>query len=234
MNKKEAERGLKVCRENNIGTTAMKTCPGVISVDEVIPENLTEDYQQAVDRMVKRGMSREDAIKRIQQYVERQKKTIEQTKPFADKYGIKSNEELRKACCQWVLQNIDMHTVCLSLGTFEDIDNFIGLSGTKFKASYNAMLQNYEKVFTNLYCRHGCSSCLDKCSQSLPVSTIMRYSYYFNTHGWEKYAMQKYTQLAGKNGLLCLDCSASCTNGCPYGVDIQTNMIHSHSLLSLV
>lgn len=233
LNKDEAEKVLKVCKKNNIGTTAMKTCPGIVSIDPVDPENLTKEYQEAVDRMKKRGLSREDAIKRIEEYVARQMKTIEQTRPFAEKYGITSNEELRKASCQWVLQNPDMNTVCLGLGTFEDIDNFIGLSGTKFKAAYASMLRDYEKVFSNLYCRHGCSTCLDKCSKSLPVSTIMRYSYYFKTHGWEKYAMQKYAQLEDKNGLQCLDCDAPCTNSCPYGLDIQSSMVRTHSLLSL-
>lgn len=233
LNKDEAEKVLKVCKKNNIGTTAMKTCPGIISIDPVDPENLTEDYQADVDRMEKRGLSREDAIKRLQEWVEGEMKTIEQIKPFAEKYGITSNEELRKASCQWVLQNPDMNTVCLGLSTFEDIDNFIELSGSKFKAAYTSMLQDYKKVFSNLYCRHGCSTCLDKCSKSLPISTIMRYSYYFKTHGWEKYAMQKYAQLKDSNGLQCLDCDAPCTNSCPYGVNIQSNMVRTHSLLSL-
>jgi len=233
MNKDDAEKVLKVCNKNNIGTTAMKTCPGVITVDPVDPENLTKEYQEAVESMVKRGLSRSDAIQRLERYVERQKKTIEQTKPFADKHGIKTNKELRKACCQWVLQNPDMHTACLSLETFDDIDEFIGLSGTKLNVAYNSMLKDYEKVFSNLYCRHGCSSCLDKCSKGLPISTIMRYSYYFKTHGWEKYAIQKYAALEDKNGLYCLDCDAPCANSCPYELDIQSNMVYSHSLLSL-
>ena len=47
-------------------------------------------------------------------------------------------------------------------------------------------------LFDDQYCRHGCNSCMQACPHHLPVSTIMRYAYYFEHQGREKEAIIKY------------------------------------------
>lgn len=233
MNKDEAERVLAVCKKNNIGTTAMKTSPGVISVDPVDPDNLTEDYAEYVERMVKRGISREEAIERMRNWAKEQEKMIEKTRPFAEKYGIKTNEQLRMASLQWVLRNPDMHTVCMGLRDFDDIEKFVPLSGTTLSQAAMNFLKDYQLAFNDRYCRHSCNACVDKCTHKLPVSTIMRYSYYFEMQGREKYAMSLYANLKGRDGSLCLTCDAPCTGACPHGVNIQVNLFGAHALLQI-
>ena len=233
MLKEEAERALAVCKEKNIGTTAMKSSPGVISVDPFDPENPSEEHAEWLKSMEERGIAREQAIERIFNYLKGQEEKIEETKPFAEKYGITSNEQLRMISLQWVLNNPDMHTVCMGLRTFEDLDKFIPLSGTKVDQASAQFLKEFEYAYNDQYCRHGCAQCVHQCTHKLPVSAIMRYSYYFVMQGREKHAMAKYSNLGSRNGSLCMGCDAPCKGSCPYGVNIQANLVKAHSTLSL-
>ena len=233
MNEEEAERVLAICKAKNIGTTAMKTSPGVVTVDDFDPENPTEQQAGWLKNMEERGMSREAAIERINNFLAGQRETIEETKPFAEKYGITSNEQLRMVSLQWVLSNPDMHTVCMGLPSFEDWDKYIPLSGTKVDQLAAEFLNDFQLAYNKQYCRHGCTKCVSACPQNLPVSTIMRYSYYFNMQKREKYAMGKYAALKDKNATACLTCSAPCADACPHGVNIQAQLLTAHSMLTL-
>jgi len=232
MNKEEGEKVLAACKKNNVGTTAMKTMPGMLVVEPFDPENTTGDYKEQMDRMIEDGRSKKAAIKRIQDSVKEQEKLSEDIKPFAEKHGIKTNEKLRMASLQWVLANPNMHTVCMGLENFEELDAFIPLSGTKLSHADAAFLRDYQYAFNNRYCRHGCTTCIDQCAYKLQVSTIMRYSYYFAMQGREQIAMRKYARL-DNNGSICMSCNATCTGACPHGVDIQNNMLSAHSVLSV-
>ena len=62
----------------------------------------------------------------------RRQKKYEKSKPFIDKYSLKTKEQLQKASLKWVLENSDMHTVPTALmNSFDEVDKFIPLSGTK-------------------------------------------------------------------------------------------------------
>jgi len=232
MNREEGEKVLAACKKNNVGTTAMKTMPGRLIVYPFDPENPTGGYKEWMDSMIERGRSKDEAVKRIQDWVKEQEKLSEDVKPFAEKHGIQTNEKLRMASLQWVLANPDMHTVCMGLENYEELDAFIPLSGTKLSHADAAFLSDYQYAFNNRYCRHGCTTCVDQCAHKLPVSTIMRYSYYFAMFGREQLAMRKYAKLES-NGSLCLNCTAPCTGACPHGVDIRNNMISADSILSV-
>jgi hypothetical protein len=67
----------------------------------------------------------------------------------------------------------------------------------------------------------------------MPVSTIMRYSYYFTEHGLEKDAMTRYARLAGRDGSKCTGCNAPCLGACPHGVNVQASLLGAHELLTL-
>ena len=232
MNKEEGEKVLAACKKNNVGTTAMKTQPGMLVVDPFDPENPSADYKEWMDSMIERGRTEKEAIKRIQDWVKEQEKLSEDVKPFAEKHGIETDEKLRMASMQWVLANPDMHTICMGLENFEELDAFIPLSGTKLSQADAAFLRDYQYAFNNRYCRHGCSTCVDQCAYKLPVSTIMRYSYYFSLFGREQLAMRKYAKL-DKKGSLCVGCNAPCTGACPHGVDIRSNLMSADAILSV-
>ena len=234
MNKEASEKIVAACKKNNVGTTAMKTSPGILKVDPFDPENVTEQQEEYIKRMLNRGSTRESAIQRLQDRVKSQQENVEKTKPFVEKYGIKTEDQLRKASIQWVLQNPDMHTACISFSDFELIDNIVPLSGTKMSEADRKFLEEYKLVFNNQYCRHGCNICVEKCPYQLPVNSIMRYAYYYECQGREKEAMQKYARLEGLNATHCINCDAPCLSACPYRVDVQANLLQAHSLLTLV
>jgi predicted aldo/keto reductase-like oxidoreductase len=234
MNKDEGEKVLDACKKNDVGVTIMKSSPGFVVVETWDPDNPTEDQAAYIERMISRGRTKEEAIERIKENIKEQKELQEKTKPFAEKHGIKTNEKLRMASLQWVLNNPKVDTVCMGLGNFDGIDKFIPLSGTKISAAEETFLQDYQLVYNSMYCRHGCNQCVSECAYKLPVSTIMRYSYYFEMQGREKYAMEKYAALDRRNASHCFNCTAPCTGSCPHGVNIQANLLQAHSMLSLV
>ena len=232
MNKEAGEKVLKVCKKNNIGTTAMKTAPGVLKVIPFDPENPTEEQARTVKRLKERGLSEERIHERMQRRSVRSKETAEKTKPFVEKYGIKSDEQLWIASIQWVLNNPDMHTVCVSFSSFDQIDKIIPVSGTKLSHVNADFLKEYKRVFNNQYCRHGCNMCVERCPYDLPVSTIMRYAYYFKHQAREKYAMSKYRDMKRWNASHCTTCSAPCINACPHGLDVRAQLLNAHSMLT--
>jgi predicted aldo/keto reductase-like oxidoreductase len=233
MNREEGEKVLAACKQRNIGTTGMKMTPGFIEVDPFDPENPTEEYADYLDRLMKRGRTREQAIARINQLVNDRLERMEKTKPFLKKHGIKTEEKLRESSLQWVLGNRDMHTICVSLPGFEDIDQTLPLSGTRLSAAGQAFIRDYEYAFSNTYCRHACNKCVASCPERTPVSTIMRYSYYYQRQGREKFAMGKYARLPHSASLPCLDCEAPCRGACPHGVNIQSSLVKAHTLLTM-
>jgi predicted aldo/keto reductase-like oxidoreductase len=234
MNKDEAERVLAACKKADIGTTAMKTAPGAVELPEWDPENPTGPLLAYIERKEDEGQTREKSIQEIEEWLASQKEAYEKTAPFREKYGIKSPAELRVVAAKWVLQNPDMHTVCLGMRDFEQVDRFVELSGSRLTVADTRFLDDYRLAHNSLYCRHGCSECLGACSENVPVNTIMRYSYYFTGQGREKEAMGKYARLAMNNGARCLECTAtSCDGACPHGLDIRANVLSAHSLLTI-
>lgn len=233
MNHEDSDRILAACKANNVGTTAMKTAPGVLRADPVDPDNLTEAQEQTVQRMTRRGGTRQSALDRLQAQADRQRQTYENTRPFVERYGVQTEEQLRLASIHWVMQNPDMHSTCVGFTDFDLVDKVIPLSGTALTPAEGQVLDELGAALDNQYCRHGCFQCAGSCPRGVPVSTIMRYSYYYEMQGHEKHAMLKYANLDTADGSACGDCAGPCTGACPNGIDIQPQMLQAHSLLSL-
>jgi predicted aldo/keto reductase-like oxidoreductase len=96
-----------------------------------------------------------------------------------------------------------------------------------------AFLESYRHAFASAYCRHGCTACSGACHRAVPVSTIMRYTYYFTAQGRERHAMSKYSALGPAAAEPCLSCDGDCRGACPHGVNIQANLVRAHLKLSL-
>jgi predicted aldo/keto reductase-like oxidoreductase len=234
LNKEEGERILAACKKHNVGTTAMKYAPGRMELPPPLDiENPSEQYAAAIERMTGRGLSRQEAIDRILNWYAEQEESIANMQPFLKKHDIKTPDELRMKSIQWVLQNPNMHTVCVSMYSFEDLNKFVPLSGTKLSRAENGLYDEWKYAFDHHYCRHSCISCAKHCPHGVPVSKIMRYAYYFTGQGREKYAMQKYARLRQRNAAPCLTCDAPCQGSCPHGVSIQASLFHAHTLLTV-
>ncbi len=233
LNNAEGNTVLAACKEKNIGAMAMKTAPSKISeIPDYDPDNPGKEYTERIKTYASFGMPMEQAIQLLKNDIITQKKAREDSKPFLAKYGLKTEEQLWAASIKWVRKNPDMHSVCVSMNNFDKVDNSVALSGKNLTVRQKAFLNDYENVLGWSYCRHGCTQCLEACERSLPVSTIMRYAYYYE-QGHEKTAMEKYAALKDDNALNCVGCSAPCAGACPHGVMIQQNMFNVHSNLTL-
>ena len=152
---------------------------------------------------------------------------------FAERFGLRTEDQLRFGSIQWVRQNPDAHTVCISLNDFDNIDRVVALSGTSLSEADAQMLEELARASNARYCRHGCVECVGACPSEVPVSRIMRYSYYFEGQGREKHAMSRYSALRSANGSACADCTAPCSGACPHGFQIRSRMLEAHSMLTL-
>jgi predicted aldo/keto reductase-like oxidoreductase len=233
LNHEEGDRIIAACKANNVGTTAMKTSPGTLSYEPLDPENLTDRQQEYVERFTRRGQSRESAIQRLEAQTQRQKDLYDRTQPFVERYGVSTEEQLRIVSIHWVLQNPDMHTACIAFTNFDLVDKVVPLSGTRLGSAELQLLQECKLALDRQYCRHGCTACGTRCPHDVPVSTIMRYAYYYEGQGRQKDAMELYAGLRGSNAAACRDCAGDCSGACPYGIDILPSMLQVHDLLTL-
>ena len=233
LNHSEGDRIMATSKANNVGTTAMKTAPGKLRAEPFDPENLSEVFQQYLDAMLRSGTSRRAALRELEYYSDEQNQFVEKTQVFAERYGIENDEALQLASIQWVLQNPDMHTACISVWDFDFIDKVVALSGTRLTAPAEGLLEESRSALDTQYCRHGCVECMDSCPFNIPVSNIMRYAYYFEAQGQERHAMSQYAALDGSGAAPCKECAGLCAGACRYGLDIQLNMLQVHDLLTL-
>ncbi len=233
MNRDKGDRVLAACKKNNVGTTAMKTAPGSIEMPPFDPENPAKRYADYIKRKVDEGETREQAEETIKGWIADNEKAYADATPFMKEHGITNRNELRVAGVQWVLSNPEMHTACIGFRDFESIDTLLPLSGTKITRNRALALDRYRVAASSLYCRHGCTDCAAACPHAVPVSTVMRYAYYFTEQGREKHAMAKYAGLPGSSGGTCAGCVGVCVGACPHGVNIQANMLAAHDVLTL-
>lgn len=237
VNAEEGERVLEACKEKNIGTTIMKSATGLMEMPVLDPENPSEQVQGWIEYLEGMGNTREQALERIRAYLEREKPRFEEalalSKPFIEKHGIKTQDELDMKSFQWVLRNPDAHTICPSTPTFDTIDKALRLSGTQLSDSGARFLDEYARAFGSLECPFSCTDCSGACPHDVPVATIMRYAYYFRKQGRQKHAMRKYARLGAQNAAACLDCHGPCVGACTHGVRPQARLFEAHGLLNM-
>ncbi|UCH85155.1 MAG: aldo/keto reductase [Candidatus Latescibacterota bacterium] len=148
---------------------------------------------------------------------------------------MKEGRTVRQALVKWMLAQPDIDTVCLSMATFDDIDEFVAASGkSELTPKEKKALKGYGMMLDKDYCRPGCDACLASCPQDVPIHDILRYRLYFNNYGNEKYAMGMYAKLPdSKQAAQCAGCSAPCTGRCPFGVPIKDKLIEAHTELTV-
>jgi predicted aldo/keto reductase-like oxidoreductase len=216
----QAEEVLKAARNKNIGTALMKTTPIA----------LYHSIKSSVERMEKEGKEIDplyfEGVKRYEDKLER-------AQGFLKKYNLQNPKEIRAAAVKFVLSNPDVSTVPCLARTFEDLEGFLQLSGTKLTKPDQAKLDTYRKACGELYCRHACGECEPKCPHGVPVNTIMRYHHYFIAQGREKEAMLKYAKIPRVKADLCSSCSGHCETACPHNVAIQGKLLLAHNQLTM-
>lgn len=142
---------------------------------------------------------------------------------------------VRQALLKWMLAQPNIDTICISMRTYDDIDELVGGSGKVAPNSKDEKtLKEYGALLNKHYCRPGCDGCLGSCPNDVPIHDILRYGLYFNSYGREKYAMSRYASVPeSKNATSCDSCSGPCTQACPYGLPVRDEMLKTHSDLTL-
>ena len=216
-----SERILEVCGQKNIGTTLMKTNP-------VRSYNHMKEF---LERQRSRGR---ELNEQDRENMARMEKKLDNAQDFIKRHNLKSDKEIRDAAMRFVLSNPNVSTVCVTVLNFEEMRDYLKLSGSRLGAQDKALLSAYSKECGSFYCRHACGLCEPECPHEVPVNTIMRYDHYFVSQGREKHAMAKYAALKSHKADRCQDCAGHCESVCPYGVPVKALLSAAHHTLTLV
>ncbi len=216
-----SEHVLEVCGQKNIGTTLMKTNP-------IRSYNNMKLWLERSRYSKGKELSDEE-----KENVARMEKKVENAQEFIKRHNLKSEKEIRDAAIRFVLSNPNVNTVCVTVLNYEEMRDYLKLSGSRLERRDKAILSAYKKECGSLYCRHACGSCEPECPHGVPINTIMRYDHYFVAQGREKHAMEKYAALKSKKADKCQSCRGYCESACPYGVPIQALLAAAHQTLTL-
>jgi aryl-alcohol dehydrogenase-like predicted oxidoreductase len=214
------EKVLQICKEKNIGTALMKTNP-------------VSNYfgaKEMIDRLKKEG---KEVPERTLQYMKEFQAQYDLAQTFLNEFNLNNKKEIRDAAIRFCLTNPNANTVCISFYNFNDVKDYLKLSGTRLTPRDKTTLASYAKYCGCLYCRHSCGLCESNCPYQVPINKIMRYNHYFEAQGREKYAMELYAGLPSARADLCLTCDGLCETACPYNVSIHGLLICAHNNLTL-
>jgi len=220
LQQEQGKKILAACKKHNMGVTLMKTNP----------VNVYNRRKAGIDKREAEGKETHPVLKkRMEEY----KEYLKRAEDFKHKYGLKSETEIRDAAIKFVLGHPDVHTVCPSMNSFDELEAFAALSGGRLQVKEKGMLSHYESGLGRFYCRHACGQCEPSCPHQVPVNTILRYNHYFEVQGQEKHAMSNYALLPGSKADSCLDCTGVCERACPHNVPIQSLLLNAHDNLIL-
>jgi aryl-alcohol dehydrogenase-like predicted oxidoreductase len=211
---------LASCARKNAGALLMKTDPfGKAYLDVLEKIKTFNSNNEAIPEKMKQ---------RYEMILEKQKKADAFLADNPKYNGVTRTE----AAIAFLLENPQVSSVIMSFRNYNDVAEYIGLSGIKLTSATRTTINSLEEIFSHLYCRHACGLCEKSCPMNVPVNTIMRYNHYYMAQGREKYAMQQYRNLKGSKADNCRNCEGHCENSCPYGVSIQALLDIAHNNLS--
>ncbi len=216
-----SEEVLEVCGRKKIGTTLMKTNP-------IRSYNTMQEWLKRNRYSKEKELSREE-----KENVERMERKVEKAQDFVRTHNLKSDKEIRDAAIRFCLSNPNVHTVCVTVLNFEEMREFLRLSGSRLEPRDKALLSAYKQECGSLYCRHACGVCEAECPYGIPVNTIMRYDHYFVAQGRQKLALGKYAALGSRKADRCQECAGYCESACPYGVPVRMLLATAHHTLTL-
>ena len=212
---------LKACAGKNIGATLMKTDPfGKRYLDIINKVNELKNDNKTVE---------ENLMKRYETILGKQKKG----EAYLAENQLGDSKARREAAINFVLDSPAVSSALISFSNFEEIAEYVSLSGGKLTQQNHTMINAMKGKFGHLYCRHACGICETSCPNHVPVNTIARFNHYFISQKREKYAIQKYLELHNPKTGMCLNCEGFCKSSCPYGVSVRTIMAIAHKNLNL-
>jgi uncharacterized protein len=144
-------------------------------------------------------------------------------------------ESFSQAAFKWVLSNENVSGLVVSINSLGQIDEYLHASGQPMQQTDADLLEKYDRLVANDYCRPGCGACLSSCPSSMPIDDILRYAMYYENYGQQRLAMEKYARLTQiHNVAQCIECAAPCEQACPFQIPIKEKLRHTDRLLRFV
>jgi predicted aldo/keto reductase-like oxidoreductase len=142
-------------------------------------------------------------------------------------------ESFPQAAFKWVLSNPDVSGLVVSISNYDQIDEYLHASGQPVTTADVDVLEKYDRLVANDYCRPGCGACLDRCPHGVPVDDVQRYAMYARDYGFEREAMRLYAKLdPTRRADRCLTCPAPCEAACPFQLPIRRQLVRAHRELA--
>ena len=138
-----------------------------------------------------------------------------------------------QAALRWVLSNPNVDGLIISMTNHEDIDEYVGASGsTEVAAGDFALLGRYAHANGSSYCRHACNDCEGACPYGVPIADVMRTRMYATDYQDLPFAKREYAML-GAAASACLSCDGQpCQNSCSHGLQVSQLCGPTHQLLA--
>ncbi len=220
LQREAGDKVLEAAAKKNVAATIMKSNP-------------LGRYYSTRERIEQLKAEGKEIDERLRKSMEQMEETARQAESFIKGRGLTTPAEIKAAALKFVLADPRAHTLTLAFNTFDDVQNYVSLSGSGLAAADKGLLAAYEKECGSLYCRHACGLCEPSCPHGVPVNTIMRYNHYFEAQGSERYAMEKYAALDAAHADLCRNCPGFCEKACPHGVPVRPLLVMAHRQLCL-
>lgn len=128
------------------------------------------------------------------------------------------------AATKWALQNPNVHTVILTMRTYDEFEQFVPLmQDITLTEQEKSDLEHftYKSTFTSIYCS-GCHECIPQCKKHLPIPDAMRAFMY--AYGYRDLAKARHTMDKLRiDPTSCTDCD-ECTVTCKRHFDVRSKL----------
>ncbi len=137
-----------------------------------------------------------------------------------------------QAAFRWALNNTSVDAVIISMTSKDQIDEYLGASGSGAVTQEDMrLLQQYAQMTDMTYCRHACNDCEGACPYGVPIADVMRSRMYATDYGDFSFAKSEYAML-GDAASACLGCDgAPCRDACTHKIPIADLCGPTHQLL---
>lgn len=145
----------------------------------------------------------------------------------------KGGATFSQAAFRWALNNQSVDGVVISMTSRDQIDEYLGASGSgAVTAEDMRLLEEYAQMTDMTYCRHACNDCEGSCPYGVPIADVLRTRMYATDYGDFSFAKSEYSML-GDAASACLSCDgAPCKDACTHGLQIADLCGPTHQLLS--
>lgn len=144
-----------------------------------------------------------------------------------------NGETFSQAAFSWVLSNADVDALIITMTSEDQIDEFLGASGSSNVSTAGRQLLNeYAHLNGANYCKHACNLCTGACPHGVPISDVLRTRMYATDYQDVEFARDEYALLE-VNASACLACSGEpCQDACPNGIQIDALCAPTHRMLA--